>query len=297
MPGTSQRHEEADWIYVRLYSGTVHNGLDRLIVSLGPELRRLPGLCSWFFIRFADTGGTHLRLRAQFATDGADTMERLCTETLRTLPRQRPFIYSPALRISMSEAALDPQPVIRIVRDTYVPETEMFGSGGMARAEALFHTSSEIALEVLLSEDRGVYSRKSLVLAFMEMARLAFVPELEPQEFWHQYAWCWYAQAVGDDPALWTGFDEKAQRLAAQGVLDTALQVPVAAEFLLARWHTVLAHYAEAYRADCTNDIPISRLAVRFAHLMNNRLGLYPLEDAYYGTLLRSVHAREAADA
>lgn len=289
----------AGWTYRRLYTGTVHNGLDRLAVSLLPGLLELPGLADWFFVRFADPGGVHLRLRVRLPEPAIPDFDRLCEEKLQVLPRLPPFLYRPALRIDIGERVVDQQSVLRIARDTYLPETDKFGSTGMVRAEALFQVSSEIAVEVLTQEDRGLYSRKTAAHAFMDAARESFVPEIAPSDFWTRYARHWFQRSGEDGNKLWAGLQGKAARLASAGLLADPLHVPEDARPLLGTWRRALGSCAQGYREDEGNTIPLPVLAGNFAHLMNNRLGLLPIEDAYYAVILQRAMEPQslAADA
>lgn len=121
----------SEWLSVRVYSDPdthdrfLRDEVPKLLESLPPAVDR------WFFLRYADEAGPHLRLRLHTGEqDGSASL----------LPLVRKWI-SPLIS---SGRARD------IYVDSYRPETVRYGSGETLQAvERLFHRDSETVLEQL----------------------------------------------------------------------------------------------------------------------------------------------------
>lgn len=123
----------SEWLYLKLYAGPAT--AERLLCdALGPECARLveEGVADrWFFLRYREGDGGHLRLRLHGAP------EALLSTAL------------PALRRSIA-GELEDGAVRRLVLDTYEREVERYGGAeAIAIAERLFHADSEGAVEAL----------------------------------------------------------------------------------------------------------------------------------------------------
>jgi thiopeptide-type bacteriocin biosynthesis protein len=287
------------WVYDRIYTGPVAGGIEYLVTHLLPEIRHCGGVERWFFLRYRDEGGPHLRLRLKPTGPAEDLRARtdpVVARALDELATVPPPLYRPALLLRQPRVQTRAG-VIRAVPSTYVPEVEKFGKHGVAIAEALFEQSSDVAVEVLTAERSGLYSRKTLVPCLMQAVVDAFVPEAD-ERFWHDYATYWLRAFTLPEAEWRDRFVAKACELQLQGVPVIAPDpdLPEGARTALARWRRGAAAAAAAF-ADAQDDPPVPRglLAFHFVHLMNNRLGVEPLEEAYYATLLREEVARSLA--
>jgi thiopeptide-type bacteriocin biosynthesis protein len=301
----------ADWIYFKLYLGEAAIKVDSLIVDLARALVAFDRFERWFFLRYIDKGGAHLRVRVQARpgelaeTTGA--IRQICARSLEKLPTlpvrgHRPMVVP--LGANMSEPNGPPleggrRASVRVESEVYEPELDKFGGvEGMAVAEDNFDASSRIAWQLLAAEVEGKASRKTVVPCFMAEAIAAFPPAVGLREFWREVALRWLG---GDTPAAreWRDrFLEKGQQLRAEGVSVLAREdqlSPVEAEAVSA-WRTALRKAAEGYarvrdRGNATNDV----LAFNLNHLMSNRLGLTALEEAYMATLVEQQLAETPA--
>jgi hypothetical protein len=129
----------------------------------------------------------------------------------------------------------------------------------------------------------------------MREVRAAFGGVHAGDAFWPDYARYWLDRVEADATAWMARFAEKSAALARAGVpvvgeLD-ALPGPAAA--CVAEWRDALAHGAGALAAlgQCS---PARQrdLAFHFMHLMNNRLGLQPIEEAYFAALVGADGSR-----
>ncbi|MDQ3430643.1 MAG: lantibiotic dehydratase, partial [Actinomycetota bacterium] len=125
------------WLYVRLYGGeaSADDVLREAIWPLTREARSAGSADQWFFLRYRDPDGSHLRVRWQ--GDGA----RLAGELL------------PQVRAAI-EPLLDAGLLWRMDVGTYEREVERYGgSAGAELAERLFDADSDFVLEVLSSAE------------------------------------------------------------------------------------------------------------------------------------------------
>ncbi|MGW7133419.1 thiopeptide-type bacteriocin biosynthesis protein [Streptomyces bobili] len=277
------------WVYDRIYVGAVAGGMEHLIHRLAPWMRQQPDVSRWFFLRYADEGGPHLRLRMKAAGAPEELrakIDPIIAEVLAELPGVPPPLYRPALagapggRLTLS--------VIRSVPSQYLPEVGKYGTHGIEVAEELFQHSSEAAADVMADERDGTYSRKTVVPCLMQCVTDAFVPTLGPH-FWQRYSAFWLEAPQVPAADLRSRFAAKAAELREQGIPVVAddAGLPERAASVVRTWRRHVTRAAENYRTVTDNPRPSDiALASNFTHLTNNRLGIGLLEEAYYASLM-----------
>ncbi len=70
------RRTVSEWLYFRAYPKAGFDGLEYLIIQTLPQVLQCDGFDRWFFLRFIDTGGLHLRLRLRTTSAYADELKR-----------------------------------------------------------------------------------------------------------------------------------------------------------------------------------------------------------------------------
>lgn len=290
-------HDVPAWEYFKLYFGAQGERADAFVIELHRRMTAVPMMQKWFYMRYIDEAGFHIRLR--FLPDpGAQqvvsqTVRRECGEMLNRMYEFLPSAYLPM--VTLPDYIVDSMPApktnthLRIEVDTYVPESEKYGShAAIPISEDVFHLSSDLAGQILADEAAELYSRKTLAPWLMHESAIAF-PVHRRNDFWLQYSLYWLG---GDSPAAqdWrTRFNNKAQELRDGGypVLAPEHELPVQAAEILRRWRAGLTDAARAYKAmgESSNTRP-DVLSLNFAHLMMNRLGIGTLEESYLATLL-----------
>ena len=88
------------WLYYKIYVGHVADGLEYLITQTLPALVTRSDVEQWFFLRYVDEGGPHLRLRlkARHAPSPLRTaVDHAIDEALAMLPRLPLPFYRPAI--------------------------------------------------------------------------------------------------------------------------------------------------------------------------------------------------------
>jgi thiopeptide-type bacteriocin biosynthesis protein len=285
-----------DWVYLKTYVGQAVERFDPLIIEVCEHLVRGDDFDRWFFLRYVDQRGLHLRVRCR-ARGGAfeqlnSRVVGICERALRAVLTRAPGWYRPmVLPPGWRDGARTPKgATIGIVPDNYEPELNTFGGErGMAIAEQTFEVSSVVALTVLQQEAQGSYSRKDIAAELMAEAVRAFAPEEKASAFWRRYGVYWLGgqTPVADD---WhRRFVAKVQKLRADDhhVFSPLCELASEAQAVAAAWKNQLEKSAEAYRRiDVSPRVSPATLAFHFAHLMNNRLGISVLEEAYLATLL-----------
>lgn len=259
------RIPEADWLYYRIYPGQIHPGagagIDALLVRiLRPVLERLgtdlPEL-RWFFLRFADATGVHVRLRLHAELPALEHVEHLIEGALVTARRET---GARSLCSSFST-------------HLYSPETQKFGTGsGMRLAEDLFQASSSMVLGLLA--DDGSTPRVAYAAGHL-LDLLRTLPAEQQTGFLHHYAWYWAGGPTGHPTANLVASDR------AVAVLARARQVlaaPGPGE-TLRRYGT---QYRAAMHGDARRQVPRTDYLLLFhhIHLTHNRLGVRPATEA-----------------
>jgi thiopeptide-type bacteriocin biosynthesis protein len=286
----------ATWLYYKIFLGANLGKTDHVITGALREVARLEQVTRWFYLRYTDEGGPHIRLRLQ--SDGDVTalrgaVEPILARALIELPTVPPGPYRPTIMPPLSPEAARPansdgSHSLRLELNEYERDIESFGEQGITIAEELFFNSSEVSLRVLTDERDQCYSRKTLAPLLMKAIGDHFLPGSGPS-FWNSYTAYWLGSPVpgGDDWRL--RFHTKAEELRAQGVsvLPPHDQLPGEAIPPLSEWRRATEAAASAFRTvgDQPARLP-SDLAFHFLHSMNNRLGLMPIEEAYFAALI-----------
>ncbi|RYY74178.1 MAG: hypothetical protein EOO52_15050 [Gammaproteobacteria bacterium] len=288
----------SQWLYLKLYLGEAVDKMDALLIDIGKKISSVTSFEQWFFIRYIDEGGMHIRLRAKPSEgqyqQAKNVLDEICLERLNKLHDYVPSEYYPMVSQpgSINFRATDvAHNDVRVAYEQYLQETDKYGTGEkMLIAESIFAESSKIACEILALEDNGIVSRKTFLPSLMQAAYDAFKPTESAAGFWKHYALYWLG---GDTPVAqdWRErFTEKAEELKSEGINLFAAEenLPEQAQALIARWRKTLndaaTRYAKANGDLTSNDV----LTFNFAHLMNNRLGLMALEEAYMACLLEA---------
>lgn len=145
----------SEWLYAKIYCGNVTGDavLRDTVAPLVSTLLRENVIDGWFFIRYSDAEGSHIRLR------------------LHGAPRD--LIDNVLTRLSAAIAPLLAANVVRkVVYDAYDRETARYGGdAAIAAAERLFRADSEAVLRLLkiYTGDSGLDARWRLCLRGIDM--------------------------------------------------------------------------------------------------------------------------------
>lgn len=283
-----------EWLYLRLYPGSLEK-LDFLIsaaVRPAVELsQRFPDIDRWFFIRYIDYLGPHLRLRFRGPVDGISRMYNPLIELVQTNLEAAGAIPQPSVRRLVPvplQAGADGHVGYQL--DMYEPEYAKYGGPvGVEIAEAVFDASSKLVLWVYEQGIPSLSDRANLALVLMRLAAGTFLPTIDHMSFWTYYSWYWSGGSTGHGEALRRRFRAAAVRGAQQTTTQCRLFLEengVRQE--VDRYGMELAKARSAYQTAAVA-VPNKELCFHFVHMMNNRLGIYPVEEAYLAQLVGSL--------
>ncbi|MFI6597067.1 lantibiotic dehydratase C-terminal domain-containing protein [Nonomuraea sp. NPDC050536] len=190
-----------DWWYARAYPGG-QELMDPATRVLVPWLRAQGGT-RWFFIRYWDMTGHHLRLRLQAPPDEIDRVHERVPELRALIDTLRP---EPEDRLVTGDFP-GPLPAHRAVRTgLYAPEFGKYGgAAGVALAEDLFTRASAWYADNDLTKLARSTDRAWLAVAYLRSVVAAALPPGEKDAFWaaHRRHWGWQLRlAVPDQGRL-----------------------------------------------------------------------------------------------
>lgn len=277
---SGQRRPDRDWLYYRVYTPSTA-ALDALLeMVVRPQLARLGsegGVDRWFFLRFIDRAGPHLRLRLRGTMPAITRAERTLDRAWAGL--QPPQVGDPGRPDLCCHGA---------GKFVYQPEVAKYGPGpGVDLAERLSQLGSVAALRCLGPDLRA----RRVAYAAAHMCAMLREVGIDQQTFWHQYAWYWaggptpggsvtYRSILA--PVLGPDAPSRAARLRAQA--EAILDHPRTGDPLT----SYAAEGRRLLRSPGRSDVARSDQFLLFhvMHLMNNRLGVTAWEEARIARLL-----------
>ncbi|MCU1680041.1 MAG: hypothetical protein JWQ81_780 [Amycolatopsis sp.] len=255
--------ERREWLYYRVPVGSDGAGDPLLRSVVGPVVRRLrtevPDL-RWFYLRFLDSTGLHVRWRLNAAAPVLNHVERLVDDALTTAAHDGTCGGH--------------------TKHVYDPEIGKFGAD-LGVAEQLFQLSSETMLGLLATYRRP--TRSGLAAALMLTLVQGLPPEQRPG-FLHQYGWYWSGGPARRSwtPAPWTSLADPRVRARAVSLLEETQAVLAGPSGELVRGFA-REFWAKAGEAKArTNYFQL----FHHLHLADNRIGVFPAAEAALARLL-----------
>jgi thiopeptide-type bacteriocin biosynthesis protein len=294
---------QQQWLYLKIYLGESTEKVDDLLIELGRQAQQKKSFNHWFYIRYFDKGGFHIRFRVK-PLDGQDQAARVdLSELWKSINGQittmLPGQYIPMAEMPAHSGGFDTESLNkRIYADyfEYEPEFDKYGvAPAIDIAETIFCRSSQLACEILDHENQQIYSRKSLIPLLM----LSCFQQLNiknQQDYWRQYSQFWLG---GDTPVAEDhreGFFAKGDEIKAAGfdVIDPIETLPQQAQDIVVRWNDALKEsYVSYSKIKDQAEFSFNVLCFNFSHLMLNRLGLTPFEESYMAALLEQISPSE----
>ncbi|MBV2153703.1 lantibiotic dehydratase C-terminal domain-containing protein [Kitasatospora sp. SUK 42] len=279
--------EHHTWLYLKLYPGHA-DLLDATLTDVvAPVVDRLaPRAERWFFLRYLDLAGPHIRLRLRLPHADADAFVLQRSSLIEQLSAvvARPGLAPPPGLPVIPVNAVRSRPEIRF--DLYEPEyTKWGGPQYLAVAEHVFQETSATALRLIAGSDGGFVHRLALgrLVLTLLLDRLDLTATERDGFLRTHYAW-------------WSGLKHATPTDGANR--DTSLR----AAFAQVR-SDVLVRSAQLTDAALTSDLidllctemvagiekrihqqPLY-LAFHYLHLSLNRLGITPVEEALVSLL------------
>ncbi|MGW5848661.1 lantibiotic dehydratase C-terminal domain-containing protein [Streptomyces sp. NPDC055254] len=275
---------ETDWWYVRAFPGHP-DAIDestRVLIPWLAERAAEEAASAWFFTRYWDMSGHHLRLRLRCSADGIDRVYGRMPELVALLQALDQPASSERLVPGSVPLGL---PMVKQVRCClYSPELAKYGGArGVARAEELFTASCAWYVDQRIGSLTPLFERAALAVSYMRSLVPAALPDLPAQTaFWTAHRRQWGRQlrmAAPDQAVLRSLLHRAAQGTAeAEGRLDAPLR-----ESAVRHTGTVV-RVLDAAAAD-ENPVPRAELLLHYLHMDLNRWGFVPAEECLLGVL------------
>ncbi|MCF4139609.1 thiopeptide-type bacteriocin biosynthesis protein [Streptomyces sp. Tue 6430] len=280
----ADRPVEADWWYVRAYPGhpDAMDEASRVLIPWLAARASEEAAPAWFFTRYWDMSGHHLRLRLKCSADGVDRVHERLPELVELLHSlDRPV---PAERLVPGSV---PQglPLVKQARCClYSPELAKYGGArGVARAEELFTASCRWYDDQRIGSLTPLFDRAALAVSYMsELVRAAFPDDPARTAFWTAHRRQWGRQLRMAAPrqedlrGLLTSASKGTGEAAAR--LDDGLRQSVGAH---------VERVVRTLDAAAADQNPRSReeLLLHYLHMDLNRWGFVPAEESLLGVL------------
>ncbi len=294
-------HTQNSWLYFKIYpqSSDQLDEVIRCIVSPSVELvRNRLELERWFFIRYMDQRGWHIRLRLcgpfQEHKEVYQNIGNLIERVLPGLPYQRrphilPAYLSPPSRLG--------EPGYKL--SEYHPEYQKYGGKvGTTIAEQLFEASSELAVQAIMGSPILDLRRVLLSLHLMQVViNSVFTTAEERDHFLKHYHWYWGGQDREEGKALQGTLRRSAhtRRGALIEKLANDLNDPVVQTFIkqYQKAATTMVHSLQEAMDELTETV--DHMCFDYVHMNNNRLGIIPFEESYLSAILLEINATDHA--
>lgn len=263
-----------DWLYYVLYPGSPDALDETITTAVEPAVRVArdrSGVDRWFFLRYADELGTHIRLRFGGEPAALDRLEAALT----------PSLEAAVACVARPRAASQH---VGVFIDFYEPELEKFGgTAGVRIHERVFEASSRLALA-------AAPQPRSRRIALGARLMLEVAGHLEPRQapgLW-EFTWrFWCGDGVhGAVRRERTRRAGAASTHALRAAAASALDAPGLADAAQAYVSALGDAFAALERAGVPHDRP--NLCFHHIHLTNNRLGMAIGEEAWVAAALLS---------
>jgi thiopeptide-type bacteriocin biosynthesis protein len=267
-----------EWLFYSLYPGT-SEALDatvgELVAPAVARAGRAAGIDRWFFLRYTDELGPHVRLRFRGAPDAVDRLEAALT---------------PQLADGLAGVASAAGGHVGCHQDIYEPEYDKFGGpDGLAAAERAFEASSALGLVCAARPALAISeTRRTLGLWLMERTATDHLERAAAEDLW-RYAW-WYWS--GGEGAAAATRRQRAATNAAASDFTTDLAHDPGLTRALGRYLAAVSEALPGRR----NPRARARQCFQHIHLTANRLGLAIADEAALGAALCRVHSVAARE-
>ena len=289
-----------------------------LVRPLEQELRRHGWIERFFFIRYIE-GGYHLRLRF-FGQD--DILQGLVRSALdnqievffaeRGFALAGPLDPGPSGRDDPLWRPRDdpdfPRPKPSYEYDRYEPERERYGGpDGLWLSEQHFEQSSYTALHILDLEKAGGGPRQNAALLLLDTTARAFSLDAQQRqaaferqyEYWARSPWITDVHRA-EYARMYERYRVAMPRLVPAddtACSEHASRLPWHA--LLEQWHrhavALYQHLLLLESQTCLSASPLE-LLIYYCHMLCNRLGIFPREEASLAYLLSHTYTEQLAN-
>jgi hypothetical protein len=270
-----------DVLFFSIYPGSANKLDDTIRHVVGPVVERFRhDFDRWFFIRYSDLRGPHVRLRFIGDTPAANRRYGALHEFLTILLSEVAGSPDPGTGerlVRVPSGRRSPRSAVGVVPCVYEPEWSKYGGvDSLVRCERLFQQSSELALTLC---GTGLRPAVTAAARLMQSGAAASSITTPRQLFWIDYARYWTGQEGPLADRLRSQLSEAAPRLSEQlgagGGASLGEEVDAAVDTYAAALRSTIDEVSQT-EAHLTPE----HYCFHLTHMMNNRLGLATIEEA-----------------
>ncbi|MGP4066187.1 thiopeptide-type bacteriocin biosynthesis protein [Oceanobacillus sp. M65] len=281
-----------NWVFYSIYVPTfnyLEHSIEGIVIPTVEKVKSNFVIHQWFFIRYVDMQGPHIRLR--FLIDEKDmecleeVMDEVIEKKLAALISKPPLPLSRLLRLPPQEKEFEAS----FDQEEYEPEYEKYGGiQGVKIAEQCFELSSELVINFTNSSNFTDKDRFDLSLLLMKItAKQAKLSKIEEHELWERILSYWSGSTYNEDDRFKNNLIEAAKkRLDVLGRKLEAISQKTSMIQLVNDYEMGLGNAFSSMTKSEKIVVTKEHLAFHYIHMMNNRLGVTPIEEAYLGALL-----------
>lgn len=285
-----------EWLQYNIYSKNIHelDYLVRFVVKpAASKVKAAFDVTNWFFIRYLDETGPHIRLRFKISedqyTDVIEFLEDFISTSLELLIEQAIVVPKRLLPLNMGEGHFSAANR-RYELSLYDPELEKYGEEvGIELSEKYFSASSNLTLEVIDEIMNERINRFEFAIKVMDiMLKAAWEKENEADDFLLNYTTYWAGDKLSNgENQVSQNFIHSAmsRKEKVREILSSKYSDDI--EYSLKEFSKelkIILHEINRFGENDPNGIYF-----HFVHMMNNRLGVWPIEESYLAALLSSV--------
>jgi thiopeptide-type bacteriocin biosynthesis protein len=282
-----------EWWYVRVYPSRIDlmDETTRVVLPWFRERAAEVSATRWFFMRYLDMTGQHLRLRMRCTTEAADRLHTRLPELRELLQGVRRS--GDVRRLTPVSSLFDGAGAQKVRVSQYAPELGKYGGlAGVELIEELFTRSSEWYLEHSVAELDPLSARAALAVRYLHDVVETALPGGQ-EAFWsaHRAQWGWQLRAVAPT-------QEAFRQVVRQVTATVESGLPATQPFSAA----LGAHIAEVVkvlnRAEAMrNPVPRERLLLELLHMDINRWGYLPADECTLGLIAAVAQTRPGPSA
>ncbi|MDU0156702.1 thiopeptide-type bacteriocin biosynthesis protein [Bacillus cabrialesii] len=284
-----------EWVFYSIYvprTEYLENIIINIVTPIVKQVKDSVQVHKWFFIRYIDMQGPHIRLRFLVNEDDIDIVEEITEEHLhRNLSK---VLAEPLSEMSrLLPVKTDTRSFESgFQQEEYEPEYEKYGGvQGVHIAEDIFQSSSELVLSLL--NDHGFKDNDRFDFALFLMNKTAEHASLsadQARDLWESMLHHWSGADYTEGITYKTKLEEAAEKRI--DVINVVIEKMHSNPFVIKLtegYQKILQKAFSQIQESEKIRTSHSHLSFHYIHMMNNRLGVWPIEEAYLGALLAQL--------
>lgn len=289
---------DKEWIYYKIYLNQEKYGdlaVEKIVKPAAEHLRKF--CVKWFFIKYLDETGYHIRIRFLTPVDNIEYvcnyLEELIESNLEQFEKMKIEPISrlvPTKYKDLNNGTLESHFELAI----YEPEVKKYGGiSGLKYAEDIFQISSEFCVNLVPYMNTKKINRFDIGLKTMNIFIKSYLNESEYISFLEEYVSYWCGEKYDESrKEIKRSFLNAAflRQEATESIINKSLGD---IDSLLFDFEKDVLTVTQLIRQDKQVQESMSHLCFHYIHMMNNRLGIWTIEEAYLAALLLSFFKKK----